>query len=351
RVDAEGEAAEVKVVQSEELWLDDGNLIVRTTSKDSPPTQTLYKVHKRVLALHCSAFASLFDGPQAAFDVGSAQHEGIPVMDLPDAAEDVQLFLKALYFPKETQRHSPVTSPVRDGCWNVFPASYHGILRLAAKYDAPDILDLFLAAMKADWPPVLKDWEYVQDQQKRYRRDSSMLNRSSIRLIPFARECRIPAVLPAAFYELACAMDTVPYTPADETAKRDALVKAMSHFSAPDLLALLAGRGLVRGYLASTLDGRVSAAQCGDRLPACTDALAEWWKTQESDGFYAGDPLDWLRRMGGALGEHKQDHAICGACKVSTRMFLLDTRRELWRKLPLFFGLVSALFVLRLLLT
>ncbi|KAI0056175.1 hypothetical protein BV25DRAFT_1762065, partial [Artomyces pyxidatus] len=129
----------------------------------------LCRVHKDILALHCTVFASLFDGPQDAFDTGSERHGGVPVVDLPDAANDVRDFLKALHFPQETQRHSRITSPVRNGGWNVFPLSNRGIFRLAAKYDATEIAKLLRPLLVEDWPNVLKDWVFLHDKLRSVR--------------------------------------------------------------------------------------------------------------------------------------------------------------------------------------
>ncbi|KAI0312613.1 hypothetical protein OF83DRAFT_1176461, partial [Amylostereum chailletii] len=75
---AEGGDAPPVIVKSTDLWLPDGNILLRTvfTPPTSPtPQHTLYKAHKGVLALHSSVFRDLFDGPQTAFDVGSEAYE------------------------------------------------------------------------------------------------------------------------------------------------------------------------------------------------------------------------------------------------------------------------------------
>ncbi|KAI0048725.1 hypothetical protein FA95DRAFT_1678073 [Auriscalpium vulgare] len=204
-------------VESPDLCFQDASIVIRTLPRDTPPRRTLYKVHKHILALHCSAFESMFSGPQAAFDAGSEFIDGLPVMDLPDDPDDVVLFLKALYFPKETH-HVPVaripgeTSPVH------FPPSYHGILRLATKYGAEDIRDIVVRALKTQWPSTLGGFDtLLSDIKVKYNLPTdpgeAIPSLFSVRrlfscarhigqIISLARLCSIPDVLPLAFHLL-----------------------------------------------------------------------------------------------------------------------------------------------------
>lgn len=91
-------------VKHPELWLNDGNIIIRAVSqpKDAPssPPQMLFRVHRSVLALHSPVFSGLFGMNQGSFESASENFEGIPVMELPDPAEQLESLLKALYFPR-----------------------------------------------------------------------------------------------------------------------------------------------------------------------------------------------------------------------------------------------------------
>ncbi|KAI0054909.1 hypothetical protein BV25DRAFT_1922262 [Artomyces pyxidatus] len=186
---------EIQIVESPDLWLTDGKVVIRTVLESSPLTHTLYKVHKHTLGLpvHCTAFASLFDGPQAAFDVGSEQHDGVPVMDLPDAAEDVRDFLKAL----ETQLHLSPSSPI-------------------LKYDAEDIRTIVVNAFKTEWPLSLSEWDLLRSQREEAlaAQPASANYKDTIRLYPdagkiirLARDCDVPDLLPVAFYSLLCSTE------------------------------------------------------------------------------------------------------------------------------------------------
>jgi hypothetical protein len=90
---------DIETYECPDLWFEDGNIILRTIVGDRNAF-TACKVHKSILASHSNVFHDLFDGPQAAFDVGSDRYDGVSVMDLPDSPSEVNNFLKALYFPE-----------------------------------------------------------------------------------------------------------------------------------------------------------------------------------------------------------------------------------------------------------
>ncbi|KAI0046921.1 hypothetical protein FA95DRAFT_1606490 [Auriscalpium vulgare] len=169
RSENDSESDTFNIVRSPELWFPTGDIIIRATSEAtaSPRTRTLYKVHKDILALHCTAFADIFGGPQAAFEGVSEQDEGAPVMDLTDAEEDVAAFLKALYFPTETHSHSKASNPYLNGRdWKLIPPSYHGILRLATKYVAQGIRKVIIEALLLEWPTELSEWDKLRTVQR-----------------------------------------------------------------------------------------------------------------------------------------------------------------------------------------
>ncbi|KAI0308795.1 hypothetical protein OF83DRAFT_1022986, partial [Amylostereum chailletii] len=161
----------------------------------------LYKVHKSILAMHSSFFRDLFDGPQVALEAASEQYKGLPVMDMPDKAQDVKDFLKYIH------RHGLNTSGAP--FWSDFPRMYLGTLRLAKKYDAPKIQQVIVDVIKKEWPTNLRYWD---ERQRLADEDRDSAERADIEIhvvypepaytIRAAMDYGIPEVLPVAYYDL-----------------------------------------------------------------------------------------------------------------------------------------------------
>ena len=73
--------------RSEEVWFDDGNVILQTRDMQ-------FKVHRGVLAKHSPIFSDLFQIPQPPSE---PTVDGCPVVELQDSPVDVKYVLKALY--------------------------------------------------------------------------------------------------------------------------------------------------------------------------------------------------------------------------------------------------------------
>ena len=88
--DAPRSDPETQVIKNDELWMEDGNivLIAETTS---------FCVHRGVLSGYSVVFKDLFSIPQPP-QAEAEMIEGLPVVHLPDAAEDLANFLDLLYF-------------------------------------------------------------------------------------------------------------------------------------------------------------------------------------------------------------------------------------------------------------
>ncbi|KAI0048901.1 hypothetical protein FA95DRAFT_1604857 [Auriscalpium vulgare] len=322
----------VQTVESPDLWLEDGNIIIRTLSQGTPPRHTLYKVHKHVLALHCSAFATLFNGPQGAFDVGSECHDGLPIMDLPDDPDDVSHFLKALYFPQETQRHKPIASLPMKERWSPFPASYYGILRLTTKYDAQEIRNLVIPVLKAQWPSTLKAYDLLLGEHRGRSQRSS-------KVISLASSCSIPDILPFAFYALACRMR---FSPPPSTAPH--LDGSFTGLCPEDLCRLITGLvrldAIMRRELFAvtsnwTADCPLVDSQQPGHVSACQDIGYIWEDSAAKDYIFVADPLYFLLRKQAELARHKD---LCDHCRKHMTTSIGTLREALWKHLPTYFG-------------
>jgi hypothetical protein len=73
--------------KSSDFWIDDGNVILQTSTKE-------YRVHRGILSMHSSVFRDMFNIPQPTEPLSS---EGVPVVGITDSAEDWDLLLPIIY--------------------------------------------------------------------------------------------------------------------------------------------------------------------------------------------------------------------------------------------------------------
>jgi hypothetical protein len=83
---------EGELVNSTELWFDDGNVVLRAES-------TCFKVHRSVLASHSPVFKDMFDMPKPEGEEKKLL-SACPVVQLYDSSEDIHCLLKFFYGKK-----------------------------------------------------------------------------------------------------------------------------------------------------------------------------------------------------------------------------------------------------------
>ncbi|KAI0318425.1 hypothetical protein OF83DRAFT_1171113 [Amylostereum chailletii] len=142
--------------KSSELWMEDGSIVLRALYPCKRSAK-VYRVHKSSLALHCSFFRDLFEGPQDEFVAASDKYEDLPVLDMHDTLQDVDDFLRAIYEPDFMLRHRNLHD--HGLSMSDFPNMYGGILRLSRKYDAPRIRAVVVQAIEDQWPTTLAAWD------------------------------------------------------------------------------------------------------------------------------------------------------------------------------------------------
>ncbi|KAI0055894.1 hypothetical protein BV25DRAFT_1719986 [Artomyces pyxidatus] len=316
---------------------------------------TLYKVHKYTLALHCSVFASLFNGPRDALEAGSERYKGIPVMDLPDMEEDVRDFLKALYFPSETSRHRHVSSPFResDTHWAVFPNSYGGILRLSAKYEASIIRNLIVEVLEMEWPDNFEVWSALQATM-RDTIDVVLSRNTSGDLTPYypdpvlairlAVDYSIPRVLPMAYYDLMRLLNDDEYIHNPDLARPRRAVNRISALKNDEVQKVIVGRTLLQKMFHKYLSVfRIPyLPECDG---SCEDTVQSWYKGLMAEFRHMeSDPFLWIHNAL-ELCESDSDTVECGNCIEWRSQQLRRMNHDLWRGLPSYFGLPGILSI------
>ncbi|KAI0055197.1 hypothetical protein BV25DRAFT_1922022 [Artomyces pyxidatus] len=267
-------------------------------------------------------------------------------MDLPDAPEDVCNFLKALYFPRETQRHLPPSSPIRDGKWAMIPESYHGILRLAVKYDAEDIRVVVINALKTEWPLSLSEWDLLRSKSKEAVvtlmaaasvMDTIPLFPDAGKIIRLARDCNVPDLLPSAYYDLMCNMEMhIPLSPFHEP--------RLEHLSADDLKCLARGRAVLRtdfGYNVKDLIFEVAPPH--NPRYGCEKVIRAFRVEHKDLALVTSDILLFYADAVKALD--KLEDKLCRCCSDSIRGLLQLARKSVWDSLPRSFRLNATMSV------
>nr|GAT49448.1 predicted protein [Mycena chlorophos] len=135
----------------EELWFDDGNIVLQAGYAQ-------YKVFRGILARHSVVFQDMFAFPQPP-DEESV--DGCPLVHLPDAEVEVTPFLKALfepnYFPPFPMKTKLVT--------------LYGCLRLSSKYGVDAIRTNALKHLTSMFHTSFDEWDderSVEDLDNEY---------------------------------------------------------------------------------------------------------------------------------------------------------------------------------------
>ncbi|KAI0055887.1 hypothetical protein BV25DRAFT_1842665 [Artomyces pyxidatus] len=336
------------IIKSPDLWLSDGNIIVRALTGKS---EILYRVHKSVLSMHSNFFEATFgeQGSDSALDTGSDHFEGVPILDMPgDDANDIRQFLMALYIPQFSPKHREIGW---DDSQFDFPGQYAGTLRLSTKYIVPDLRKMIVQKFHARWPCLLEQWDLEEGDLASLQEANTDSWPSKFDIYPDpARTIRlavdhdIPEVLPVAFYDLARLFEHYDSTGTARSADLGLL-------TADDLRRLARGRGALRREFASMIENPFRCSvppNCAREVEvadleedpwawACKAGLLRWWKSAFVDRFFdaSADPVAWLAQ---AIKDSDMLFVeVCPECGVYMKDLICRRREQLWLDLPTFF--------------
>ncbi|TFK45884.1 hypothetical protein OE88DRAFT_1068578 [Heliocybe sulcata] len=188
----------------EALYLEDGNVIM--CAVNATGEGIAFRVHRSILASVSPVFADMFTLPLPS---ENESHEGLPVVRMPDQADDLEMLLMILYH--KTALPSDHLDPR-------MPHAVRPILVIACKYEMENIREQIVSIVKKAWPSSLQCWDRMEaeikamnrqwHQQHDCARDYSCRDPLDAHLpgpvaaISLARDCDIPEILPAAFYHL-----------------------------------------------------------------------------------------------------------------------------------------------------
>ncbi|KAJ6548101.1 hypothetical protein DFH09DRAFT_1366966 [Mycena vulgaris] len=313
------------VVRVQELWFDDGNLIIQAGS-------SLFRVYRGVLAARSSVFQDMLSFPQPP---ESDLVEGCPLVRLHDSSAEVTVFLKAIF---------------DSGFFEMYPSPTKidvltGVLRLSHKYAVDYLRRRALGHLSSALFTRLSAHDNAEapGNSSRWKRPSWTIPDDLfglIKIIQLAREVDAPWVLPYAFYRLADRSAT------DEV---DLPTCLQLQFFEGALAQLCEDDGLsfTKGYCVQistgttdvlhflqfppTISGCLTKYDC---LLARLDALEQAHEDRRSSAYQADPLLLWSGPDWGRL-----QAIVCGICLKSLNAAHQKALQDFWNQLPGMYGL------------
>ncbi|EJD41200.1 hypothetical protein AURDEDRAFT_69110 [Auricularia subglabra TFB-10046 SS5] len=354
----------------DDLWLSDGSVILAADD-------TLFKVHKSQLSRHSVIFRDMFAMPQTIIRSDLQTIDGCDVVWLHDSPQDLESLLQALYdgpsFGDNSEADFAVVS---------------GVLRLSNKYLIEPLRRRAIAHLSLAWPTTLTSWDEREDLADRAHRERMQSPRSdgsstppaesterfyphAARVITLAREVNAPALLPAAFYDLArhsfarlLAGDASPSSSledidassdplglAPDDFRRLALGKEAAH---NHIIALIRSMGAIRSgssahhhahshsthghpqFPSARASFCATPAACRKDFSELSELATQHYILDRHHG--SADPL----YVAEELGQLKSaELAECRACAIALESWSQRERDKIWKLIPTWFRLDS----------
>ncbi|KAI0315095.1 hypothetical protein OF83DRAFT_1133646 [Amylostereum chailletii] len=329
-------------VHSDDIWMKDGNFILRALPSDEN-TMLTFKVHKSVLATHATFFRDLFGGPQdAALEASSQQYEGLPVMDTQDAENDLDDFLHAMYYPTHMNRHrlSSKYGLLRSN----FPKMYRGILELSRKYDAQGIREVVVSAIQEQWPSQLWQWDEreaaIPKTFKTSAKNVTPFYPDPAETIRSGMQYNIPSILPVAFYDLTRVLEFGTSQGGIDRSRTSDL----DPLSCDDLKRFIHGRASLRTRLLAlnpkparntSCTATTTAGRLGQTTSQCVSQVQLFWVKHFVHVTQSRDPWAELLKS----SDFPKETIICDKCRPILVAEVARKREILWEELPDLFNL------------
>ncbi|KAK7036043.1 BTB domain-containing protein, partial [Favolaschia claudopus] len=291
----------------EDLWFDDGNLVIQAQS-------TLYRVYRGFLSSRSTVFEDMLAFPQPP---DAELVEGCPLVRLPDPENEVTPFLKAIFLPEFFMPY-----PARTKYVDLF-----GCLRLSNKYQVDYLRTRSLVHLSSAYPMDL------QHADRTYYEKASGGGASwptfnqpmpqMIQTILLARVVGATWILPWAFYDLSVyigmryAAILPPVTPKP-------LPSMQATFMRGHQQQIEATSADILGCLYRQVVGCQTLEQCYQvRLEALESA---WIRLRN----YPSLPLHiWDNNYWESVAHH-----LCATCLTGSKNALENARKNFFRNLP-----------------
>ena len=191
-----------------DLWFADGSVVLRADD-------ALYRVYSGILSQASPVFRAMFGIPQPAYDGES--YDGCPLVHMPDSAQDLRPFLRALYDCRQVSAISSghvMSAYYRSESHSQFNVSeltlkdipmVVSVLRISTKYEVQSLRKRAIDALLRWYPTTYTDYipmSWTSRPQLDHPRHVLVAN--------IAREADVPILLPTAL--LACAATANSFT-------------------------------------------------------------------------------------------------------------------------------------------
>ncbi|KAK2464433.1 hypothetical protein APHAL10511_003581 [Amanita phalloides] len=319
----------------------DGNILILAPFATN--AHTVFRVHQSLLARHSTVIRDMLADAD-----GLTIRDGLPSLMLPIPTDRVECLLQFIY--------GDLNIPLRRLAPNDL-STINRLLQVSTQFNIPHIRKQLVPRVEQDWPPTLFHWDALEieieglknvwqgDPVPSYFDDYLPEPASAIRL---GFECRIPSILPAAFYHLSrltISQDRRALNSSDpETLSGHELSLRTADWRllvASDFISLLKGqRRLSQAVEEMVFDEpRLCSLTKEHAIQGCSiDDQWELWKEIRIMWKNSRDVLHLLNEYAHKVQSWKN---ICYACRVDIQYALKHMRQEIWSKLAEYFDLKS----------
>ncbi|KAK6969113.1 BTB domain-containing protein [Favolaschia claudopus] len=295
------------LIRAEDLWFEDCGLIIQAE-------KTIFRVSRDHLAVHSPVFKDMLSLPTPK---DSDMMLGCPFVALPDSAEDITVFLKALLY---YDFFEPYPAPVSY-------AVLSAVLRMSHKYDVPALRKRALVHLSSQFPTSLHAYETLSSAENPpWVRELHTEGPDYHDIIVLARCLSLDWILPLAFYRVC------------EHSTEQSILKA--NYSMEDKVILFtACRTLEGSALTCMLDflwpavvpGCVSPQECSAERTYAR-RLKETVRIRPSTRapslpLHIWNPDDW------------DTFEVCEVCLAAMKAEYQEAKQAHWDSLPEMFGL------------
>ncbi|KZP16235.1 hypothetical protein FIBSPDRAFT_794663 [Athelia psychrophila] len=289
------------------VWYDDGNIILQAQD-------TLFKVHKGILAQNSSVFQDMFSLPQPP-SVDTDLVEGCPVVQLSDTAEEVECVLQAICQREYVCFEELSTLPV-----------ISAFVRLGTKYDIPKlriegqrkIFKGFSTELDGPGTDGQSPWLFVKVPETWFD------------LVIFARTTGLLSILPIALYVCCQGYTTSEIT--EGIKRKDGTIVSLS---GQDKLACLAGyQAICKAQAETTFSWAYTKPppdECSD--PTRCMFFRDQYLKLDFTSLPAIAGLDHFDKLGFCRTN------LCSLCDPRSEEMHNTGRKAFWALLPSLFGL------------